>query len=72
MIARVLRILLEGIAALDGKITEAADARPRFFHFRIASGNRSSVGATLVGGTGYNAIVMPGRKRYRTTAGSPQ
>ena len=52
VIARVLRTLLEGIAALDGKITEAAEAHPRFFHFPIISGSRSSVGATFVGGTG--------------------
>jgi len=33
VIARVLRTLLEGIAALDGKITEAAEAHPDFFSF---------------------------------------
>jgi transposase len=38
VIARVLRTLLEGIAALDGKITEAAEAHPDFFIFQSFPG----------------------------------
>jgi len=34
VIARVLRTLLEGIAALDAKITEAAEAHPDLFIFQ--------------------------------------
>src|SRR5260370_358846 len=34
VIARLLRTLLEGIAALDDKITEAAEAHPDFFIFQ--------------------------------------
>jgi hypothetical protein len=38
VIARVLRTLLEGIAALDAKITEAAEAHPDFFIFQSFPG----------------------------------
>jgi transposase len=38
VIARVLRTLLEGIAVLDGKITEAAEAHPDFFIFQSFPG----------------------------------
>jgi hypothetical protein len=72
VIARVLRTLLEGIAALDGKITEAAEAHPEFFIFQSLPG----AGAALAHGCwrpwAHNAIVMPVRKRYRSRWACPK
>ena len=52
VIAQVLRTLLEGIAALDRKITEAAEAHPDFFIFQSLPGAGAASGAALVGRIG--------------------
>src|ERR1700738_1914646 len=50
--ARLLRTLLEGIATLDSKITEAAEAHPDFFIFQSLPGAGAALAPRFVGGTG--------------------
>jgi transposase len=52
VIARVLRTLLEGIAALDGKITEAAEAHPDFFIFQSFPGAGAALAPRLLAALG--------------------
>jgi Transposase IS116/IS110/IS902 family len=52
VIARVLRILLEGIAAVDGKITEAAEAHPDFFIFQSLPGAGAALAPRLLAALG--------------------
>src|ERR1700678_3761255 len=52
LIARVLRTLLEGIAALDGKITEAAEAHPDFFIFQSFPGAGAALAPRLLAALG--------------------
>jgi hypothetical protein len=63
VIARVLRTLLEGIAALDAKIAEAAEAHPDFsFSSRFREPERRWRHVCWRPWA-HNAIVMPVRKR---------
>jgi hypothetical protein len=52
VIARVLRTLLEGIAALDGKIAEAAEAHPDFFVFQSFPGAGAALAPRLLAALG--------------------
>jgi transposase len=52
VIARVLRTLLEGIAALDGKIAEAAEAYPDFFIFQSFPGAGAAMAPRLLAALG--------------------
>ena len=73
VIARVLRTLLEGIAALDGKITEAAEAHPDFFIFQSFPGAGAALAPPVCWRHwAHNAIVMPVQKRCRSTAALPR
>src|SRR5260370_8337510 len=52
VIARVLRTLLEGIAAPDAKITEAAEAHPDFFIFQSFPGAGAALAPRLLAALG--------------------
>src|SRR6266550_2588291 len=52
VIAQLLRVLLEGIAALDRKIAEAAEAHPDFFIFQSLPGAGAALAPRLLAALG--------------------
>ena len=69
VIARLLRTLLEGIATLDSKIAEAAEAHPDFFIFQSFPEPERRWRHACWRLWVRNAIVMPVRKRCRSAVG---
>jgi hypothetical protein len=72
VIARLLRTLLEGIAALDDKTTDAAEAHPDFFIFQSLPGAGAALAPRFVGGTGLTTRSLSQCGRGTSTATLPR
>src|SRR5258708_33696764 len=71
VIARVLRTLLEGIAAVDGKITEAAEAHPDFFIFQSLPGAGAALAPRLLAALGSQRDRYASAEQVQNYSGTP-
>ena len=70
--APVPRTLLEGIAALDAKITEAVEAHPDFFIFQPFPGAGAALAPRLLAAQGSQRDRYGSAEEVRSTAALPR